>query len=67
MHIAQELVQTVRANVSIDWAVRENVRANLRRLEVGYSRGTKQRALAVFITPTTTLRALKVPEFGDLR
>ncbi|GIV89165.1 MAG: DEAD/DEAH box helicase [Chloroflexus sp.] len=30
--IAQELVQTVRENVSIDWTVRENVRANLRRL-----------------------------------
>jgi type I restriction enzyme, R subunit len=28
--IAQELVQSVRANVSIDWAVRENVRAALR-------------------------------------
>ncbi|KXB97434.1 MAG: hypothetical protein AA908_07175 [Chlorobi bacterium NICIL-2] len=25
-------MQTVRANVSIDWAVRDNVRANLRRL-----------------------------------
>ncbi len=30
--IAQELVQTVRNNISIDWTVRENVRANLRRL-----------------------------------
>ena len=28
--IAQELVKTVRANVSIDWKVRENVRAQLR-------------------------------------
>lgn len=28
--IAQELVQAVRKNVSIDWTVRENVRANLR-------------------------------------
>ena len=28
--IAQELVKTVRANVTIDWTVRENVRANLR-------------------------------------
>jgi type I restriction enzyme R subunit len=28
--IAQELVKTVRANVSIDWTVRENVRAQLR-------------------------------------
>jgi type I restriction enzyme R subunit len=28
--IAQELVKTVRANVTIDWTIRENVRANLR-------------------------------------
>jgi len=28
--IAQELVRTVRNNVTIDWAIRENVRANLR-------------------------------------
>ncbi|BCX13328.1 MAG: DEAD/DEAH box helicase [Thermosynechococcus sp.] len=30
--IAQELVQTVRNNVSLDWTVRESVRSNLRRL-----------------------------------
>ncbi len=29
-HIAQELVKTVRANVTIDWTLRENVRAHLR-------------------------------------
>jgi type I restriction enzyme R subunit len=28
--IAQELVGTVRANVTIDWTLRENVRAQLR-------------------------------------
>jgi type I restriction enzyme, R subunit len=28
--IAQELVRTMRANVSIDWTLRENVRAQLR-------------------------------------
>ena len=28
--IARELVQTVRANVTIDWTVRENVQAQLR-------------------------------------
>jgi type I restriction enzyme R subunit len=28
--IAQELVRTVRANVTVDWTVRENVRAQLR-------------------------------------
>ena len=30
--IARELVATVRSNVTIDWTLRENVRANLRRL-----------------------------------
>ena len=30
--IACELVETVRGNVTIDWTLRENVRANLRRL-----------------------------------
>ena len=30
--IARELVRTVRTNVTIDWTLRENVRANLRRL-----------------------------------
>ena len=30
--IARELVDTVRQNVTIDWTLRENVRANLRRL-----------------------------------
>ena len=30
--IARELVQTVRSNIAIDWTLRENVRANLRRL-----------------------------------
>ena len=30
--IARELVETVRGNLTIDWTLRENVRANLRRL-----------------------------------
>ena len=30
--VARELVETVRGNVTIDWTLRENVRANLRRL-----------------------------------
>ncbi len=30
--IARELVETVRSNVTIDWTLRENVRAHLRRL-----------------------------------
>ena len=31
-NIARELVETVRNNTSIDWTLRENVRAHLRRL-----------------------------------
>ena len=31
-NIARELVETVRRNVTIDWTLRENVRANLRSL-----------------------------------
>jgi len=30
--IAQELVETIRKNITIDWTVRENVRANMRRM-----------------------------------
>ena len=30
VHIARELVETVKKNVTIDWTVRENVRAQLR-------------------------------------
>ena len=30
--IARDLVETVRGNVTIDWTLRENIRANLRRL-----------------------------------
>ena len=30
--IARELVETVRRNVTIDWTLRENVRAHLRRV-----------------------------------
>ncbi len=30
--IARELVETVRGNVTIDWTLRENARAHLRRL-----------------------------------
>ena len=35
--IARELVETVRGNVTIDWTLRENVRANLRRLVQAHS------------------------------
>src|SRR5256886_17423215 len=48
--IARELVATVRANVTIDWTVRENVRAQLRVLvkrilrKHGYPPGKQEKA-----------------------
>ena len=48
--IAQELVQTVRNNVTIDWTLRENVRAQLRVLvrrilrKYGYPPDKQERA-----------------------
>ena len=48
--IARELVATVRRNVTIDWTVRENVRANLRVLvkrvlrKYGYPPDLQERA-----------------------
>jgi hypothetical protein len=48
--IARELVRTVRANVTIDWTVRENVRAHLRVLvkrilrKYGYPPDMQERA-----------------------
>jgi type I restriction enzyme R subunit len=48
--IARELVRAVRANVTIDWAVRENVRAQLRVLvkrilrKYGYPPGMQEKA-----------------------
>ena len=48
--IARELVKTVHANVTIDWTVRENVRANLRvlvkqlRRRYGYPPESREKA-----------------------
>ena len=48
--IARELVETVRGNVTIDWTLRETVRANLRRLvkrilrKHGYSLDKQEKA-----------------------
>lgn len=53
--IAQELVRMVRANVTIDWTVRENVRANLRRLvkrilnKYGYPPDKREKAVATVL------------------
>jgi type I restriction enzyme R subunit len=59
--IAQELVQTVRGNVSIDWTVRENVRANLRRLvkrvlrKYGYPPDKQEKATQTVLEQATLL------------
>ena len=48
--IARELVETVRRNVTIDWAVKENVRAKLRTMvkkilrKYGYAPDKQERA-----------------------
>ncbi len=61
--IAQELVQTVRENVSIDWTVRENVRANLRRLvkrvlrKYGYPPDKQEKATQTILEQATLLSA----------
>jgi type I restriction enzyme R subunit len=61
--IAQELVRTVRENVSIDWAVRENVRANLRRLvkrilrKYGYPPDKQEKATETMLEQAELLSA----------
>ena len=59
--IAQELVKTVRANVSIDWALRENVRAQIRVLvkrilrKYGYPPDKQERATQLVLEQTAVL------------
>ena len=59
--IARELVNTVRSNVSIDWTLRENVRANLRRLvkrvlrKYGYPPDMRQQATETVLEQAETL------------
>ncbi|MBC7187655.1 MAG: type I restriction endonuclease subunit R [Calditrichaeota bacterium] len=61
--IAQELVHTVRENVSIDWTVRENVRANLRRLvkrvlrKYGYPPDKQEKATQTVLEQAEVLSA----------
>ncbi len=61
--IARELVRTVRANVTIDWTLRENVRANLRRLvrrtlrEYGYPPDKQESATRTVIDQAEVLSA----------
>ncbi|MDE0189741.1 MAG: type I restriction endonuclease subunit R [Gammaproteobacteria bacterium] len=61
--IARELVRTVRANVTIDWTLRENVRAHLRRLvkrilrKYGYPPDRQERATSTVIEQAEILSA----------
>lgn len=61
--IAQELVKTVRANVDIDWTLRENVRARLRVLvkrilrKYGYPPDRQERATQLVLEQAEVLSA----------
>ena len=61
--IARELVETVRKNVKIDWTLRENVRANLRRLvkrilrKHGYPPDKQERATRTVLEQAEVLSA----------
>ena len=61
--IAQELVETVRGNVTIDWTLRENVRANLRRLvkrtlrRYGYPPNKQEKATQTVLEQAEVLSA----------
>ncbi|MCY4585142.1 MAG: type I restriction endonuclease subunit R [Bryobacterales bacterium] len=61
--IACELVETVRGNVTIDWTLRENVRANLRRLvkrilrEHGYPPDKQEKATRTVLEQAEVLSA----------
>jgi len=61
--IARELVATVRANVTIDWAVRENVRAHLRVLvkrilkKYGYPPDLQEKATLLVLEQAEVLSA----------
>jgi type I restriction enzyme R subunit len=61
--IARELVKTVRANVAIDWTVRENVRAQLRVLvkrilrKYGYPPDKQEKATQTVLEQAEVLSA----------
>ena len=61
--IARELVETVRSNVRIDWTLRENVRAHLRRLvkrilrEHGYPPDKQEKATRTVLEQAEVLSA----------
>lgn len=62
-NIARELVDTVQKNVAIDWTLRENLRANLRRLvkrvlrEYGYPPNKQEQATKTVIEQAEVLSA----------
>jgi type I restriction enzyme R subunit len=61
--IARELVETVRGNITIDWTLRENVRANLRRLvkrilrKYGYPPDKQEKATQTVLEQAEVLSA----------
>ena len=61
--IARELVATVRKNTTIDWTIRENVRANLRVLvkrilrKYGYPPDKQERATITVLEQAEVLSA----------
>ena len=61
--IARELVKTVRANVTIDWTIRENVRAQIRVLvkrilrKHGYPPDKQEKATATVLEQAALLSA----------
>ena len=75
--IARELVETVRNNVKIDWTLRENVRANLRRLvkrilrKHGYPPDKRDKATRTVLergfTVATQFYAFPEPHWARLR
>ncbi len=68
--IARELVETVRSNVTIDWTLRENVRANLRRLvkrilrQHGYPPDKQESATRTVLEQAELLSADWLPQTG---
>ena len=64
--ITQELVETVRGNVTIDWTERENVRAHLRRLvkrvlrKYGYPPDKQEKATQTVLEQAELLSAVLV-------
>ena len=65
--IARELVERVRSNVTIDWALRENIRAHLRRLvkrvlrKHGYPPDKQEKATRTVLEQAEVLSADRIP------